>query len=323
MKKILIIKPSSLGDILHALQVVETIRRRMGRENVEITWIVRDIFEPIVAATETVQRTIVYHRKEGIAGVWRLGMRLRKEKFDLVIDMQGLARSGFWTLCANAPRKLGRGDAREGARFCAKELTAAPAAGFKHAHAVDILSQFLPLLGFSSELTGGVKFKTDLSPEIAEKLCSRKPILLFPDSRRAEKEWPYFSELTPLLLEAFPQNVVCWVGQGALVPAPDFAEDPRFLNLMGKTTLLDVPALISRAKFCVTNDSGPMHIAAATGVPVLGIFGPTSPELYGPFPPTRAGNKTLSAPDGDLKRLPASLVARKCLEFFGSDASNG
>ncbi len=317
MTKILIVKPSSLGDILHALQVVETIRQRMGTKNVEITWIVREIFESLVAATETVQRTIVYNRKEGVLGVWRLGMRLRKEKFDIVIDMQGLARSGFWTLCANAPRKLGRGDAREGARFCAKELTGAPAAGFKHAHAVDILSQFLPLFGFSTELLGGVKFSgAKLSSTIDEKLRSREPILLFPDSRRAEKEWPYFVELTRLLLVAFPQNVICWVGQSALVPAEDFVRDDRFLNLMGQTKLLDVPALIARAKFCVTNDSGPMHIAAAMKVPVLGIFGPTSPELYGPFPLTRPTNHVLVAPENDLKKLPATEVADNCKKFF-------
>ncbi|MCR5184291.1 MAG: glycosyltransferase family 9 protein [Opitutales bacterium] len=317
MTKILIIKPSSLGDILHALQVVESLRQRMGEGTVEITWVVREIFEPLVAATETVQRTIVYNRKEGLLGIWKLGRRLRKERFDIVLDMQGLARSGFWTLCAKAPLKLGRGDAREGARFCADKLTAAPAGGFKHAHAVDILAQFLPMLGFSSQLIGSVKFTgASLSEAIEKKLRSREAILLFPDSRRAEKEWPYFVELTRLLLLAFPQNVVCWVGQSALVPAEDYATDGRFINLMGQTKLLDVPALIARAKFCVTNDSGPMHIAAAMNVPVLGIFGPTSPELYGPFPPTRENNRVLVAPDGDLKKLPATVVADNCKMFF-------
>ena len=62
MEKILIIKPSSLGDLLHALQVVETIREVRGRENVEITWLVRDIFAPLLEACSTVDRTIVYER---------------------------------------------------------------------------------------------------------------------------------------------------------------------------------------------------------------------------------------------------------------------
>ena len=78
---------------------------------------------------------------------------------------------------------------------------------------------------------------------------------------------------------------------------------------MGKTTLADVAALISRARFCVTNDSGPMHIAAAMGVPVFGIFGPTPPERYGPFPLSSPKNRVIRAPGGDLSKLSARAAA--------------
>lgn len=312
MEKILIIKPSSLGDILHALQVAETIRECRGKENVEITWLVRDIFAPLLEACSTVDKIVVYERGKGLRGIWELGMRLKKESFDLVLDMQGLARSAFWAKCVRAPRKIGRGDGREFSRFCFRELAGEPENGFANSHAVEILLQFLPKIGLPAELRGSVKFPgAQLSATIENALAQKPgaPILLFPDSRRPEKEWPKFAELTPLLLEKFPESPVIWVGQSTLSPEPDSRKYPRFLNLMEKTRLADVIALIARARFCVTNDSGPMHIAAAMNVPVLGLFGPTSPQLYGPFPPSRPSNRVLCAPGGDLKKLSAGTVA--------------
>lgn len=310
MEKILIIKPSSLGDILHALQVVETLREHRGAANVEITWLVRDIFAPVLQACSTVDRTIIFERKRGIRGIWDLGMRLKKERFDLVLDMQGLARSAFWARCAQAPRKIGRGDGREFSRFCFRELADAPSAGFKNSHAVEILLQFLPKLGLPAEPRGSVKFPgAQLSESLAERLAGMPaPILLFPDSRRAEKEWKGFAALTPCLLEKFPGVPVVWVGQSRLNPAPAWENHPQFINFMGKTKLPDVLALIARARLCVTNDSGPMHIAAAMNIPVLGIFGPTSPQLYGPFPLTRPSNRVLCAPNGDLAQLSVETV---------------
>lgn len=312
MEKILIIKPSSLGDILHALQVVETIRECRGSENVEITWLVRDIFAPLLEACSTVDRTIIYERKKGFRGIWELGQRLKRERFDLVLDMQGLARSAYWAKCVRASKKIGRGDGREFSRFFFRELSGEPKNGFKNSHAVEILLQFLPKIGLPAELRGSVKFPgARLSDELEKTFAGADaaPILLFPDSRRAEKEWPKFAELTPLLLKKFPDSQVVWVGQSNLKADPAWENHPKFLNLMGKTRLAEVIALIARARFCVTNDSGPMHIAAAMSVPVLGLFGPTSPQLYGPFPLTRPVNRVLCAPDGDLTKLSAESVA--------------
>lgn len=317
-QKILIIKPSSLGDILHALQVVETLRERLGSGKVEISWIVRDIFAPVLQACSSVDRTIVFERGKGIRGIWELGMRLKRERFDLVLDMQGLARSAFWARCAQAPRKIGRGDGREFSRFCFRELAGTPPDGFKNSHAVEILLQFLPKLGFPAELCGSVKFPgAKLSETIAKRLENTPdPILLFPDSRRAEKEWKGFAELTPHLLEKFPKTPIIWVGQSRLEAAPEWKSHPYFFDFMGQTRLPDVLALIARARLCLTNDSGPMHIAAAMNVPVLGIFGPTSPKLYGPFPLSRPDNRVICAPGSDLKKLSVERVLEAVSGFF-------
>ena len=78
-----------------------------------------------------------------------------------------------------------------------------------------------------------------------------------------------------------------------------------YLNLTGNTSLVSLPALIKRADWVITNDSGPMHLAAAQGVRTLGIFGPTDPRLFGPYPLEAPTNFVIQAPVGDLKLLPA------------------
>ncbi len=334
MKKILIIKPSSLGDILHALQIVESLRNQLGNDNsagkkifgndfafgekIEISWVVREIFAPLLENCSSVDKVFIYQRKRGIRGICELGKTLKKEKFDLVLDLQGLARSAFWALCTTAKRKIGRGDGREFSRFAFKELAGTPPNGFANSHAVEILLQFLPKLGIAPEIRGKVAFPSSkISPKIAEKLAGKNPpILLFPDSRRPEKEWKFFPELTKLLLENAPETPVVWCGQSDLKPNSEILAFPSFLDFSKKTSLEELPALVSKAKFCVTNDSGPLHLAAAMDVPVLGIFGPTSPILYGPFPRERATNRTICAPEGDLKKLSPEKVFEECKKFF-------
>jgi heptosyltransferase-1 len=82
----------------------------------------------------------------------------------------------------------------------------------------------------------------------------------------------------------------------------------QFFNLTGNTSLVSLPALIKRADWVISNDSGPMHLAAALGVKVMGIFGPTDPRLFGPYPLTAPSNVVVQAPVGDLKLLSAKDV---------------
>ncbi|MGA3007827.1 MAG: glycosyltransferase family 9 protein, partial [Opitutaceae bacterium] len=85
----------------------------------------------------------------------------------------------------------------------------------------------------------------------------------------------------------------------------------QFLNLTGKTSLVSLPALVQRADWVISNDSGPMHLAAALGVRTLGIFGPTDPRRFGPYPLTAPTNHVVQAPVGDLKLLAAKDVFRR------------
>ncbi len=306
MTELLIIKPSSLGDIVHALQVASSLKAQC--EGLRISWVVREIFAHIVRACEAVDQVYIFERNAGAQGFLRLTKELRKTKFDYVFDMQGLLRTGLMTSRTHAKRKVGRSDARDMAGIFYDEEVPLPPEG-RRSHALDILLQFCPVLGARAELQGGLKFREvdSLNLRFADARGGGKPILMFPDSRRAEKCWGGFKQLTELILREERNRKVIWAGSNYVHDRSGYPP-AQFFNLTGNTSLVSLPALIKRADWVIANDSGPMHLAAALGVRVLGIFGPTDPRLFGPYPPTAPGNVVVQAPVGDLKLLSAKDV---------------
>ena len=111
MTELLIIKPSSLGDIVQGLQVATSLKAQ--RSDLRISWIVREIFAPIVRACEAIDQVYVFDRAGGTKGFLRLMREVRATKFDYVFDMQGLLRTGLMTSRVRAKHKVGRSDARE------------------------------------------------------------------------------------------------------------------------------------------------------------------------------------------------------------------
>lgn len=339
MPEILVIKPSSLGDIVHGLLVAESIKQQLP--GTRITWVAGDAFAPLVRACETVDEVVVFERKGGLTAFRRLLSTLKRMRFDWVLDMQGLARSGLMTRAANctSDKKLGRSDAREFSGWAygkriplplvasrhpspppeARDMegkadpTGGQATG-AHAHAVDILLEFLPLIGLQKELRGKLTFDESKSSGAITAAASTlgdaqgrfAPIVLFPSSRRVEKEWPGFAALAELLIQKtdFP---VIWADANKL-PAPDLPPE-RFLDLSGNTTMLDLVPLLNAASVVVCNDSGPMHLAAALQRPIVACFGPTDPERFGPYPLKSSYHRVLVSPHNDLRQLAPERVA--------------
>ncbi len=311
MRDILVVKPSSLGDIVHGLLIAESIRRQLP--DTRISWVVRDLFAPIVEACPTVNGDrLIFHRSAGLRGLFSIMKEIRQRRYDVVLDMQGLARSGMMTFAARSPRKLGRRDAREGASLACNEIIALPATA-PDCHAVEILAELLPTLDLEKTIPEALTFTAPENAVALAELAKSRPILLFPDSRRPEKEWPHFAELTLRLLNSLENRTIAWAGTSDF-PAPEEAlQSSHFHDLRGRTTLGELPALIASAGSVVCNDSGPMHIAAAVGVPVVALFGPTDPRRYGPYPLDSPRHHVLSAPVGRLPDLsPATVEQQIC-----------
>jgi len=313
MTELLIIKPSSLGDIVQALQVATSLKAQ--RQDLRISWVVREIFAPLVRVCEAVDHVYVFERKAGTKGFLKLMGEVRRTKFDYIFDMQGLLRTGLMASRARAAHKVGRTDSREGAGLFYSQKVPLPPDG-RRSHALDILLQFCPVLGAKPELRGTLRFREaeNLALKFTEGRAGAKPFLMFPDSRRPEKRWDGFKQLTEMIVRENRGHKVIWAGNNYL---PDRGSYPsaQFLNLTGNTSLVSLPALIKRADWVITNDSGPMHLAAALQARVLGIFGPTDPRLFGPYPLTAPTNFVIQAPVGDLKLLQAKDVYARFLRI--------
>jgi heptosyltransferase-1 len=256
-----------------------------------------------VRACEAVDHVYVFERSGGAKGFLKLMRQVRGTKFDYVFDMQGLLRTGLMTKQTRAKHKVGRSDAREWAGIFYNERVPLPPDG-RRSHALDILLQFCVPVGAKPELRGTLKFKEadSLTLKFVDGRGGSKPYIMFPDSRRADKKWGGFKQLTDMILREDKSRKVVWAGNNFLPDRGAFRE-AQFLNLTGNTSLVSLPALIKKAEWVVSNDSGPMHLAAALGVRVFAIFGPTDPRLYGPYPIGGPLNHVIQAPVGDLKLL--------------------
>jgi lipopolysaccharide heptosyltransferase I len=283
--RILIVKPSSLGDVVHALPTVARIRKKFP--DAHIAWLVNDNLVPLLERTPVINEIIPFYRQQLTKFPIHL-KQLRAGKFDLVVDLQGLLRSGVMTFATLAPRRVGLSDAREGARMFYNETVAVP-----RIHAVDrylLAATHLGCTDTAIEFPLGIPPISNLKSQI-----SNLPIAINPSARWTTKLWSddKFAEL----IRRLPRERVILTGsandrdriekilggtRGACAEPRSVASDAP-CNLAGKTGLLQLAELYSRCALVITNDSGPMHIAAAVGTPVVAIFGPTDPTLTGPY----------------------------------------
>ncbi len=306
MPEVLIIQPSSLGDIVHALQAVTSIKHQ--RPELRFSWIVRDIFAPLVRSSTVVDRVYGFSRYGGVLAFWKLMREVRQTPFDFVFDFQGLLRSGLMTQRARGRVKVGRSDARECSRFFYDQKVPLPPSGNK-SHLLEKLLRFAPVLNAAPELIGTPGFREVSALQLShlEGPGGTRPIVMFPNSRRNDKAWPGFKALTDALLREDRQRKVVWAGSH-YVPDKDAFRPEQFINLTGNTSVVSLPALIARASLVISNESGPMHLAAALQVPLLAIFGPADPQVFGPYPLRAPTHHIVQAPLGDVRLLTVKEV---------------
>jgi len=289
--KILILKPSSLGDVIHALPVLRLLK--LHYPDAEIFWWIDSSLAPLIEGDPDLTGIVRFERKrwgkpqhwpEMLASIrW-----LRAQNFDLVIDLQCLARSAIFAWLSRGKLLVGLDEVREGAR--AFYDIAVPRKTF-HTHAVDWYLSVLPALAVP------VHQQFDwlpARPAIAAAVKSRwkmdgsKWIALQPGARWDNKRWPveHFSALVRLLAQKFPAARFAVLGGKDDLPLGEQicrVDPPRVLNLCGATSLPEMIECVRLCDLLITNDTGPMHVAAALGKPLLALFGPTAPERTGPY----------------------------------------
>ncbi len=211
--KILIIKPSALGDIVQALPVLTGLKRRWPAA--QIDWIVNDALKEILEGHPCLRQTILYPRKRWtsparLPEIWRWGKQLRKEHYDMTIDLQGLLRSGLMTWAASSPRRIGLLSAREGSRAIYNEFIADTA--------ISAAERYLTCLEHLEIPVQPLDFQLIPRAPLPEALKGFSPyVALHPYSRWRTKLWPwrYYQEL----VDSMPESKFVVVGEGPWFPA--------------------------------------------------------------------------------------------------------
>jgi lipopolysaccharide heptosyltransferase I len=293
-QKICIIKPSSLGDVVHSLPIVPALRRRFPSSY--ISWVVSSAFRSLLEGNPELDRVIAYNRggsgisTGGLTATTRLFRLLMRESYDLTIDLQGLLRSGLMTAATRATLRVGLADAREGARWFYTHLVDASRLEL---HAVDRVMRVVRALGIDDFKPSFVLPEGSQESAWAENVLrdvARPRLVLNLGARWLTKRWPpqHFAELARRAVGEFGAGLVA---VGSAEDRPLASELGRhlgslgFLDLTGRTSLPQLAALARQSDLFVSNDTGPLHLAAAVGASVIGIYTCTNPRLTGPYGP--------------------------------------
>lgn len=293
-QKILIIKPSSLGDIIHSLPFLDTIAKCFPAA--EIHWVVARGLDVVLSEHPLIKKLWVINKDkwksfaylpDTCREVVELYKGLRRERYDLSIDLSGLFRSGLITWAAKAKYKLGFVESDEGSPlFYTHKIQ-----GGMDNHAIDRYLKIAEEIGCKLSDIAYPMSNFERNPKICEAL-PKDYIVIAPSAGKEANRWPAerFGRLAAKL--PFTSIVISGASDKDVVEEVVRHSEGRAISLAGKTTLLEMFAVISKARFFISNDTGPMHIAAAFNIPVFAIFGPANPARTGPY-----GNHTIIRED--------------------------
>ena len=288
-KRILIVKMSSLGDVIHALPTLYAIRQNWP--NAHITWAVHEQFSGPLPGKPWIDDIVLIDKKKlkSLGYLWSLRKVLHSRNFDMCLDLQCLAKSAIVAALSGAKEKYGYWELREGSQLINKALVGP----HKYGHVIERYLDTVRALG--GDVTG-VEFPVKESPVAAASCVSKLMaaglpeghdyVVMAPGARWAVKEWPigHFGALTKRLVEAKQYVVLIAAGDSAKAQAiKDLVKSDAVLDMTGQTSLEELIELIRGSKLFISADTGPLHIANALKRPLIGLYGTTSPERTGPY----------------------------------------
>ncbi len=299
---ILFVKLSSLGDVIHALPALNALRQGYPRSH--ITWLVEDYASQIVMDHPSLDRVLVSARKSWLQDISlaRRSLRtlreivffvraLRQRKYDLVVDLQGLLKSALMVWLSGGQKRVGYDRTREMSYlFLNNKIPPFDPEG----HAIE---RYLHLVRSVGAEEGKIEYRIHLEGEHHRRveallrdheiLQEDRVVIISPFALWETKLWEpdRFSMLCDRLIERYPVKVVFTGTTGEKEYVRRIIGSMRHpaCDLSGKTCLKELASLCSRANLMISTDTGTMHLAAAMGLPVVALFGPTAPWRTGPY----------------------------------------
>jgi lipopolysaccharide heptosyltransferase I len=300
---ILIVKTSAIGDVIHTLPSLWSLRTHFPEAH--ITWLVEESAADLVIGHSAVNRVLVARRKtwlhdlrsgrilRAFSGFLGFIRELRDTRYDLVIDFQGLLKSAVWVILARGMRKAGFGRGMEHAEHSYLVLNERVPAVDMNQHAIDRSLLLLEGIGVpATDIRYAVPISAQQESEALALLrkygvqAEDRMVAINPMARWPTKLWE--AQSFAALADRLEGEGIRVVFTGGQEDGPAVDEIGRLMmrrhrRVDGKTSLNQLAALYRRAQVVVTTDSGPMHLAAAVGTPVVALFGPTAPWRTGPY----------------------------------------
>jgi heptosyltransferase-1 len=288
------IKPSSLGDVVHATPAFAALRALWP--DAHMAWLINRGLSGLVEGLPGLDEVIAFDRAQaglssrGLLTLSRFRADLRRRRFDVVIDAQGLFRSGLMCWATAAPIRVGLADAREGATRFYTHRVAPPADA---THAVDRLRHLARAFGADVDAPRFLVALSDVDRDWARGCLSeivRPRVVLNVGARWLTKRWSpeQFAIVAGRIARAFGAGLVA-VGSPEDRPLVDALKtalgSTPVLDLCGRTSLPGLAAVAAECDVFLSNDTGPLHLAAAAGSRVVGVYTCTNPEKTGPYGP--------------------------------------
>ena|SRR6185437_10131551 len=284
-KRFLVVRMSALGDIVHTLPAVHALRESFPAARID--WLVDEKWAPILAGNRDISNVITMNR-----GSWRnvIGIiaQLRRARYDVAIDFQSLYRSAMIGWLSGASKRIGfdaQYSRERGASFFYTRHVRP-----RHAHKIEHNLELVESLGAQAEkIVFPLADDAQAAEEVRSILCANgveEYFVLSPGGGWTSKRWPAerWGELARAVAQRYGWTSVVSFGpgeeglaeavlRGAGSPGP----------FVQRFNLKQLVPLLRRAKLLIAGDTGPLHVAAALGTPVIGLYGPTDPARNGPF----------------------------------------
>lgn len=297
MKNILIAKPSSLGDIVLALPALTALHK--SYPDAKISWLVRPEFAPLLENHPHLAEVIPFDRKflgkawcnpRAFGALISLITRLRRSRFDVAFDFQGLLRTAILAWLSGCKKRIGMANARE---FASLFYTDKVPPDSDNPHLVDYYMRMVRTAGASQTRAEFVFPQDHAAVESVAKLLASHGlpgsnyVVFVPGSAQADKCWPVerFALLAENISSQFGLPIVAagTASEAPLVKTLKQKARVPVMNLAGQTSLKELVALLRAARLVVSNDTGPGHIAAALGTPLVLMFSWSNPARIAPY----------------------------------------
>jgi len=319
--RVLIVKPSSLGDVVTAMPVLRGLRRTFG--DIHVAWLISETCRPLIEPDRDVDECVIFERRRlgrawrSPAAAWRLRAlwrRLRRGRYDWVLDLQGLLRSALLSFATHAPLRAGFADAREGATLFYTHRASAP----EELHTVDRNIALARELGIDARGEDMTLRVSDAARQFARDTVARRGldggfVICVPPTRWPTKLYPvrHWRAVVSALIERMPVVLLGAPGDVERCRAVADGLGAAVHDLSGKTDVARMVSLIAASSGVICSDSAAKFISPAVGVGVVTLIGPTRTEHTGPYAPPPGGPSAGRAPF--TRAVVANVPCQGCL----------